>query len=40
MPPAQFQYRGVGGHAGPFDAVIANASGCGTQLKEYGFPTA
>jgi glycolate oxidase iron-sulfur subunit len=23
--------------AGPFDAVIANASGCGTQLKEYGF---
>jgi len=22
--------------AGPFDAVIANASGCGTQLKEYG----
>ena len=23
-------------NAGPFDAVIANASGCGTQLKEYG----
>ncbi|MBC6440079.1 MAG: glycolate oxidase subunit GlcF [Rhodospirillales bacterium] len=23
--------------AGPFDAVIANASGCGTQIKEYGF---
>ncbi len=23
--------------AGPVDAVIANASGCGTQLKEYGF---
>ena len=23
--------------AGPFDAVIANASGCGTQLKEYGY---
>ena len=23
--------------AGPFDAVVANASGCGTQLKEYGF---
>ncbi|MDA0221186.1 MAG: glycolate oxidase subunit GlcF [Proteobacteria bacterium] len=22
--------------AGPFDAVIANASGCGTALKEYG----
>ncbi|MEM7122441.1 MAG: glycolate oxidase subunit GlcF [Pseudomonadota bacterium] len=22
---------------GPVDAVIANASGCGTQLKEYGF---
>lgn len=22
--------------AGPFDAVIATASGCGTQLKEYG----
>ncbi len=24
-------------NAGPFDAVISNASGCGTQLKEYGF---
>ncbi|MBT7612501.1 MAG: glycolate oxidase iron-sulfur subunit, partial [Rhodospirillaceae bacterium] len=23
--------------AGPFDVVVANASGCGTQLKEYGF---
>ena len=22
--------------AGPFDAVVATASGCGTQLKEYG----
>ena len=23
--------------AGPFDAAVANASGCGAQLKEYGF---
>jgi len=23
--------------AGPIDAIVANASGCGTQLKEYGF---
>lgn len=23
--------------AGPHDAVVANASGCGTQLKEYGY---
>ncbi len=34
---ARKQHRRLGARPGAFDAVIANASGCGTQLKDYGF---